>query len=68
MAPTEPKLIGATRAAEILGISRRTVSKYAVTGAIPIYSTTPGGNYRFRESDIVRIAERLKRKGAKRGN
>lgn len=44
--------------ADLLGVARQTVSRWAREGELP-HLTTPGGWHRFRRSDVDAFIERL---------
>lgn len=48
-------VITAGAAAEILGVSRESVRRYADAGLLP-HHRTPGGTRRFRRSDVEALA------------
>jgi excisionase family DNA binding protein len=44
--------VGATLAAEILGVTERTVLRWAENGTLPVAYRTKGGHRRFAMSDL----------------
>lgn len=54
----EGKLLGITKAANILGIHPLTLRNWADQGHIPFYRT-PGGHRRFRRSDLIVFLEQM---------
>jgi len=49
--PDPDDLLTTTEAGEILGVSGKTVSRYADLGTLPVL-TLPSGHRRFRRSDL----------------
>jgi excisionase family DNA binding protein len=51
---TDPnRIVGTHEAADLLGVSRRTVQRLALTGEIPVIATVgKRGEYLFKASDI----------------
>ena len=45
------------QAAAMLGVSSRTIGRWAALGHLP-YITTLGGHRRFRESDVLRLLDK----------
>lgn len=52
----EDRLLSASKAAKVLGLSRVTVWKYAKDGLFPVYQL-PGGHFRVKESDLNAFIE-----------
>lgn len=48
---TPDKLLTTAEVGQIFRINLKTVQRYALAGLLP-YIKTPGGHYRFRESDV----------------
>jgi excisionase family DNA binding protein len=49
------EIVTASQAAEILGVDKRTVLRFARDGKLRSYRT-PGGQHRFRQADVERLA------------
>lgn len=49
------EMVPASQAAEILGVDKRTVLRFAHSGKLRAYRT-PGGQHRFRREDVERLA------------
>jgi excisionase family DNA binding protein len=49
------EMVPASQAAEILGVDKRTVLRFARSGKLRAYRT-PGGQHRFRREDVERLA------------
>ena len=66
MAQTKPKLIGAARAAQVLGVDRSTLSRMVRMGAVPVAMQLPGrtGTRLFDPAEIDRIAKARSEKAA----
>lgn len=54
-------ILAATKAAKLLGINPRVLTKLAREGKIPC-QYTPGGHRRYKKSEIERIAREGKRR------
>ena len=54
-----PDLIGAAEAAEIAGVKRSTITRWADTGRLPTVTKLPGqtGAYLFRRSDVEALSQ-----------
>lgn len=52
------ELLGSTEAAELLGVTRRQITRYALSGKLPVALKTKGrtGTYLFRRSDVEALA------------
>jgi len=50
-------LLSPSDAADALGVSLRTLARYAAQGRLPVYRT-PGGHRRFRRDDLERLLRR----------
>jgi excisionase family DNA binding protein len=59
-------LIGTTGAADVLGVSLRTVKRMAIDGELPVHQKLPGqtGAYLFRLDDVERLARRREQAAA----
>ncbi|MHA6802891.1 helix-turn-helix domain-containing protein [Salinifilum ghardaiensis] len=57
------RLMSSGELADELGLSRRSISRYADEGLISIALVTPGGRYRF---DLDVVSEELRRLAQKR--
>ena len=53
--PPTPEMVNAGRAAELLGVDKRTILRLAHAGKIRSYRT-PGGQHRFRREDVEALA------------
>lgn len=51
--------ITAAEAARHLGVSRKTVWRWAQIGRLPVASRTPGGHARLDRDDVERLAAEL---------
>jgi len=49
------KLVGAMKAADILGVTKVSVHRWAESGRLPVAAHTKGGHRRFREEDILAL-------------
>lgn len=56
-------LIGATKAAELLGVSRVTVHRWAASGKLKVYSQldSTNGSLLFQRSVVESLAKRIKK-------
>lgn len=56
---TDLDLIGADEAARVAGVNRRTITKWADDGVLPVATRLPGGTGArlFDRLDVVRIAK-----------
>lgn len=57
--PNNDELVGTREAAEIGGVTQRTVARWVETGKLTPYAKIPGrtGAYLFRREDVEALAE-----------
>lgn len=66
-APTDHRgreLIGTERARRILGVTDRTVTRWADDGTLPVATRTRGGHRRYRLGDVTDLRDQLAREAA----
>ena len=51
--PDSPRMMKATEVADYLGVSHRSVIRWADDGILPLAFRTPGGHRRFRPEDVA---------------
>jgi hypothetical protein len=56
------KLLSPAQAGKAMGTHGRTVVRWALAGHLP-YLRTPTGYYKFREVDVLKLAESFKESG-----
>ncbi len=56
------KLLSPKQAGETLAVHGKTVVAWALAGHLP-YLRTPTGYYKFREEDVLKLAESFKESG-----
>jgi hypothetical protein len=56
------KLLSPAQAGKALGTHGRTVVRWALAGHVP-YLKTPTGYFKFKEADILKLAESFKESG-----